>query len=361
MLAVAATPMAIAQAILIEAVQPPEPPAPAPPAPPSPGTPALAPRAPIPPTPPKAPEHVKISPEGVVRIDFPARVMETGGDGATGYNVTLLQTSKKADGEICSARLSGLSLLSVSKDQTLAKGSIVGERGKSGAFGVGVTCSDETDARGWPKAAAAPPAPPVAPTPPAPIGAISPVAPVAPATPATPAGPPARLATPVPEVAPTPPAVPAPPAPPTAPATPIQFTPGASEPILEGAARRTSRYGERIDPFSGEMAMHNGVDLAQEFDSPVRSPANAVVTFAGPKDGYGNLVELAFADAVQLRFAQLSQINVRSGDRVMPGQVIGLMGASGPRATGPHLHLEVLRDGKHVDPEDVRGLVLFGG
>ena len=498
MLAFAATPMAIAQAILIEAVQPPD--APAPPAPPSASALATAPQAPIaptPPIPPKAPEQVKISPDGTVRIDFPARVMETGGSADKGYRVTVLQTSKNSEGEICSAKVDGLSSLSVSKDQTLAKGAVIGERGKSGALSVAVKCSDETDGDGWPKGSEATPVPPVPPTPPAPVDAVAPVAPVGPVSapsgvsrPAlvVPPAPPAPVAAPS-AIAPPVPVVPAVPSAPASPyqeiqnspvsgfealyetenlitlrgkivrvewsaprsrmhlqeegterrwivvggspydltseqrasvqvgtdvvvhayqtrdkrcdpacaafgrdfdradgtplvrppvravapsleiaptlpvartPTPIQFTPGNSESVLEGAARRTSAFGYRTDPFSNTTVFHTGIDLAQKPDSPVRAPGDAVVTFAGTKEGYGRMVELAVTDNVRLRLGHLNRIEVELGEQVEPGQVIGTVGNSGP-GTGPHVHLEVLRDGIHVDPESVEGLVLFGG
>jgi len=164
--------------------------------------------------------------------------------------------------------------------------------------------------------------------------------------------PPVRAVAPSLEIAPTLPVARTP--------TPIQFTPGNSESVLEGAARRTSAFGYRTDPFSNTTVFHTGVDLAQKSDSPVRAPGDAVVTFAGTKEGYGRMVELAVTDNVRLRLGHLNRIEVELGEQVASGQVIGTLGSSGP-GTGPHVHLEVLRDGNHVDPETVEGLVLFGG
>ncbi|MEQ9505120.1 MAG: M23/M56 family metallopeptidase [Hyphomonas sp.] len=121
-------------------------------------------------------------------------------------------------------------------------------------------------------------------------------------------------------------------------------------------AKLTSTFGERKHPISGEMKYHNGVDLAEEEGKPIYAPAAATVTRAEYTDAYGNLVEVASGDTM-LRFAQLKDINVKVGDNVTPGQTIATLGQSG-KATGPHLHLEVWRDGTAVDPQAEEGLVL---
>ena len=122
-------------------------------------------------------------------------------------------------------------------------------------------------------------------------------------------------------------------------------------------AKVTSQFGERTHPITKEKKHHDGIDLAYAKGSPIYAPAAGVVTFAGEKGAYGNLVVLQFDDAMTMRFAQLDAINVSEGSSVSAGEIIGTLGESG-RATGPHLHLEVWDGDARVDPESVDGLVL---
>ncbi|MEH6742235.1 peptidoglycan DD-metalloendopeptidase family protein [Hyphomonas sp.] len=121
-------------------------------------------------------------------------------------------------------------------------------------------------------------------------------------------------------------------------------------------AKLTSAFGMRKHPVSGEAKEHKGVDLAEEEGKPVYAPVAASVTRAEMTRGYGNLVEISAGNTV-LRFGQLKDIKVSAGQSVSAGTVIGSLGQSG-QATGPHLHLEVWRDGAAVDPMAEQGLVL---
>lgn len=112
----------------------------------------------------------------------------------------------------------------------------------------------------------------------------------------------------------------------------------------------SSRYGYRSDPFTGKRAWHAGVDLAGKEGSDIIATAGGVVTYAGERYGYGNLVEVDHGDGLITRYAHCKTIKVDVGDVVQKGQVLALMGSTG-RSTGPHVHFEVLRNGKTENPE----------
>ncbi|MXY04777.1 MAG: M23 family metallopeptidase [Gammaproteobacteria bacterium] len=111
----------------------------------------------------------------------------------------------------------------------------------------------------------------------------------------------------------------------------------------------SSPYGRRIDPISGKMAWHTGVDFAGRRGSDVVAVDRGIVVFAGYRAGYGNLVELAHLDGHVTRYGHQGSIAVSRGDIVGQGQVIGSMGDTG-RSTGPHVHFEVLKNGRHRSP-----------
>jgi murein DD-endopeptidase MepM/ murein hydrolase activator NlpD len=111
----------------------------------------------------------------------------------------------------------------------------------------------------------------------------------------------------------------------------------------------SSAYGERVDPFSGKMAWHAGLDFAGKQGSDVIAVASGVVTHAGKRFGYGEMVEVTHGDGYVTRYGHHAEIVVSVGEIVKKGQVIGKMGSSG-RSTGPHVHFEVLKDGRRVDP-----------
>ncbi len=111
----------------------------------------------------------------------------------------------------------------------------------------------------------------------------------------------------------------------------------------------SSKFGQRLDPFTGKSAWHAGVDFAGKEKSDVVAVAGGVVTHAGKRYGYGLMVEITHGDGYVTRYGHHSEVLVSVGDVVKPRQVIGKMGSSG-RSTGPHVHFEVLKNGKHVDP-----------
>ena len=111
----------------------------------------------------------------------------------------------------------------------------------------------------------------------------------------------------------------------------------------------SSYFGERADPFDGLEAFHKGVDFAGSVGSPVTAVAAGVVTWAGERAGYGKLVEINHGDGFTTRYAHNARTLVTVGQTVKRGESIALMGSTG-RSTGPHVHFEVLRNGRQVDP-----------
>ncbi|MEM9331222.1 MAG: M23 family metallopeptidase [Pseudomonadota bacterium] len=114
-------------------------------------------------------------------------------------------------------------------------------------------------------------------------------------------------------------------------------------------ARISSRYGMRVDPFNGRMAMHGGMDFSAKRGTPVKATGKGVVVKAGRKGGYGKVVEIKHKNGYTTRYAHLSRINVQVGQHVDKGEIIGKVGSTG-RSTGPHLHYEVRRKDKTRDP-----------
>ncbi len=111
----------------------------------------------------------------------------------------------------------------------------------------------------------------------------------------------------------------------------------------------SSPYGQRVDPITGRNAWHSGVDFAGRDGSDVIAVASGVVTFAGERFGYGKLVEISHADGLVTRYAHHKALTVSTGDVVKKGETVGTMGSTG-RSTGPHVHFEVLKNGRTVDP-----------
>ena len=124
-------------------------------------------------------------------------------------------------------------------------------------------------------------------------------------------------------------------------------------PIKAGASFKiTSYYGERIHPITKEETFHYGIDFATQTGTPVVATANGVVTrVVFLKGTYGKLIEIDHGNSYVTRYAQLNNFAVEEGDMVKQGDVIGYVGQSG-LATGPHLHYEVFKDGKNVNPQD---------
>ena len=115
-------------------------------------------------------------------------------------------------------------------------------------------------------------------------------------------------------------------------------------------AELTSSFGNRADPFTHATAFHAGLDFAADSGTPIASAAGGTVAFAGFKRDYGWVVEIDHGNGLLTRYAHASELLVKAGQVVAPGDRIAMVGSTG-RSTGPHLHFEVLRDGGHVDPK----------
>lgn len=121
----------------------------------------------------------------------------------------------------------------------------------------------------------------------------------------------------------------------------------AGRPVNKGWM--SSRYGVRNDPITGRRAWHNGVDFAGPEGSDVVTVAAGIVVFAGTRSGYGEMVEINHGGGFSTRYGHHKELLVNVGDIVKKGQAVGLMGSSG-RSTGPHVHFEVYKNGRVVDP-----------
>ena len=111
----------------------------------------------------------------------------------------------------------------------------------------------------------------------------------------------------------------------------------------------SSHFGKRNDPFTGKPAMHNGIDFAGKEGSKIIAVAGGVVTWTGTRSGYGEMVEISHGDGFVTRYAHNKENLVKPGDVVRKGDAIALMGSSG-RSTGAHVHYEVYKHGRPVDP-----------
>jgi len=121
----------------------------------------------------------------------------------------------------------------------------------------------------------------------------------------------------------------------------------SGRPVTEGWL--SSNFGKRADPFTGKQEYHKGVDFAGKEGADVLAVGDGVVTWSGKRSGYGNLVEINHGNGYVTRYGHNSKPLVKVGDTVKKGQMIALMGSTG-RSTGPHVHFEVLRNGKPVNP-----------
>jgi murein DD-endopeptidase MepM/ murein hydrolase activator NlpD len=112
----------------------------------------------------------------------------------------------------------------------------------------------------------------------------------------------------------------------------------------------TSPFGFRIHPITGGKEMHLGIDIGRPTGTPLQAGVNGTVIFAGDMGGYGNVVMLLSADGIiEVRYAHMHDIFVSAGEEVSIGDIIGTVGSTG-MSTGPHLHLEVLVNGVHLNP-----------
>ena len=121
----------------------------------------------------------------------------------------------------------------------------------------------------------------------------------------------------------------------------------AGRPIRRGW--QSSPYGNRIDPITGKRAWHDGADFAGREGSDILAVASGVVSWSGYQNGYGNLIEVSHGDGLSTRYGHNAENLVEVGDLVRRGDVSALMGNTG-RSTGPHVHFEVFKNGRTVDP-----------
>lgn len=113
----------------------------------------------------------------------------------------------------------------------------------------------------------------------------------------------------------------------------------------------SSGFGLRNNPFGGyKTEFHAGVDFRGRIGDPIKSTAKGKVIFAGNKAGYGKCIIIKHSKQFQTLYAHLSKIDVKLTQEVMPGEVIGALGNTG-RSTGPHLHYEVIKNNKKIDPK----------
>ena len=130
---------------------------------------------------------------------------------------------------------------------------------------------------------------------------------------------------------------------------------------VAGEIDMSSPFGVRMDPFLHRPAMHTGLDMRGDIGEPAHATADGRVTIAGRDGGYGNMVEINHGNGFATRYGHLSEIDVKVGQTVHVGQMIGRIGSTG-RSTGPHLHYETRIDGEAVDPQKfLRAGVRLGG
>jgi murein DD-endopeptidase MepM/ murein hydrolase activator NlpD/beta-lactamase regulating signal transducer with metallopeptidase domain len=132
---------------------------------------------------------------------------------------------------------------------------------------------------------------------------------------------------------------------------------GAPNRILETKARKTQGYGIAVDTANNRAGLHQGIDLAVRRGTPVHAPGAGVVKFAEQWGSYGKTVELELAGGHSLRFSHLDEVNVERGESIPAGHVVGKVGDD-EFTTGPHLHLEYRYKSRAYDPEKVEGLNL---
>ena len=139
------------------------------------------------------------------------------------------------------------------------------------------------------------------------------------------------------------------------------FLPGARYNVMKRAfalgeafdkpvrGRLTSRFGYRRDPFTGKIAFHTGIDIANRIGSAVHAARDGVVIYVGLKSGYGLVIQIKHKFGYKTVYGHLLRSRVKVGQKVKRGQIIGFLGNSG-RSTGPHLHFEVWLKSRLIDP-----------
>ena len=128
-------------------------------------------------------------------------------------------------------------------------------------------------------------------------------------------------------------------------------------PVRDHLPAISSGFGVRVDPFTGRMARHMGLDIPAAYGTPVLASGGGRVLSAGFRGPYGNAIVIDHGHGLQTLYGHCSKLYVRPGELVMPHQKIAAVGSTG-RSTGPHLHFEVIRDGNRVAPGQVLANVL---
>jgi murein DD-endopeptidase MepM/ murein hydrolase activator NlpD len=118
-------------------------------------------------------------------------------------------------------------------------------------------------------------------------------------------------------------------------------------PVISGYI--SSGFGERVDPFTGAGEFHEGIDFAAPEGTRIRAVAAGIVTWAGPRGGYGNMVQIDHGNGYATRYGHADKVLVHVGEMVKRGDALALVGDTG-RSTGPHVHFEVLKNGHEVNP-----------
>jgi len=128
-------------------------------------------------------------------------------------------------------------------------------------------------------------------------------------------------------------------------------------PVAGSRVPVSSQFGKRHDPFTGRLARHTGLDIPARSGTPILASGGGRVVFAGRRGDYGQAVMIDHGDGLATLYGHASRLLVRAGDVVLPQQKIALVGSTG-RSTGPHLHFEVIRDGRRVEPRQYLAHVL---
>jgi len=129
----------------------------------------------------------------------------------------------------------------------------------------------------------------------------------------------------------------------------LRVAPAAIPSIWPVRGPVTAGFGQRLDPFSGEGAFHSGLDISAPYGTDVDTAAEGLVFYVGPDQDYGNEVLIDHGYGIKTKYGHLSRIYVMLGQNVKRGDAIGAVGTTG-KATGPHLHYEVLIHGAPVNP-----------
>ena len=119
--------------------------------------------------------------------------------------------------------------------------------------------------------------------------------------------------------------------------------------LMPANGHLTSNYGPRMSPYAGRIKMHEGLDIGASIGTPIVAPADGVVTFSGPKPGFGNFVQIDHGYGIETIFGHASTLSVKKGQKVTRGDKIATVGNTG-YSTGPHVHYEVRVNGTPVDP-----------